>query len=62
MLSEALGGGCVHRNLFEDSIALKNLLAAWREFVKGKRKRADVLAFAADVEETLFRLHDELKQ
>ena len=58
----SVGGGCVHRNLFEDSIALKNLLAAWREFVKGKRKRADVLAFAADVEEALFRLHDELKQ
>jgi len=52
------GGG--HRNLFADSISLRNLFAAWREFVKDKKKKKDVLAFAADLEENLFNLHDDL--
>ncbi|MEK7113988.1 MAG: hypothetical protein AAB850_00355, partial [Patescibacteria group bacterium] len=42
-------GGGVQRirftHTYEDIISVENLLAAWREFVKGKRKRNDVQEF-----------------
>ena len=47
-------------SLFEEIISLPNLFAAWREFIKGKNKKGDVLEFAADLEEHIFLLHDDL--
>lgn len=44
-----LGGGDSRRILFvhpyEDIISVENLLAAWKEFVAGKRKKRDVQEF-----------------
>lgn len=36
-------------------------MIAWREFQKGKKKKSDVLEFAADVERHILDLHDDLK-
>jgi len=47
--------------LFEDVISLDNLFSAWREFSRGKMKKADVLEFKLNLEDNLFRLHHELK-
>ena len=45
---------------FEDIISLENLLAAWQEFLIGKRGRLDVQIFAADLMENIFLLHYNL--
>ena len=45
---------------FEEIISLDNLLLAWQEFIRGKRKRQDVLEFQANLMENLFQLHDDL--
>ena len=49
------------RNLFPRITAFSNLLAAARKAQKGKRYRADVLAFNANLETELFRLQRELE-
>jgi len=48
------------RNLFPRIISFSNLLAAARMAQKGKRYRADVLAFNARLEANLFQLQQEL--
>jgi len=45
---------------FEEIISLENLLAAWQEFLSGKRRRLDVQAFAANLMDNIFLLHDDL--
>ena len=45
---------------FEDIISLENLLAAWREFLPGKRNKKDVGIFAIRLMDNLFRLHQDL--
>lgn len=47
-------------NTFEEIISVENLLAAWREFLSGKKKRQDVQAFAVHLEDHLFDLNREL--
>ena len=45
---KAVGGGVTSWKdsyTYEDIISVENLLEAWREFVKGKRKRTDVQEF-----------------
>ena len=49
------------RNLFPRITSFSNLLAAARMAQKGKRYRADVLAFNANLELELFRLQHELE-
>lgn len=49
-----------HEVLFYDVISLENLLAAWKEFRKGKRTKRDVAAFELRLEDNLFALHREL--
>ncbi len=46
---------------YEDIISVENLLAAWTEFVQGKRKRADVQEFQSCLMSNIFALHHELK-
>ncbi len=53
--------GKIFHNVFERIITLDNLLAAWREFSRGKRKRKDVMLFEFNLEDNLFLLHKELK-
>ncbi len=44
-----------------DITSIDNLFQAWSEFKKGKRKRADVQIFERNLEDNLFKLHDDLK-
>lgn len=45
---------------FEDIISLDNLLAAWREFLVGKRQRLDVQVFELNLMNNIFSLHYDL--
>ena len=42
---------------YEDIISVENLLAAWREFVRGKRKKADVQEFQYSLMDNILALH-----
>lgn len=50
---------CVH--IFNDIISVENLLVAWREFLRGKRKRRDVIKFSLNLMDNVLTLHRELK-
>lgn len=41
---------------------MKNLLAAWREFVNGKRKKEDVQKFQLHLMDNIMQLHKDLKE
>ncbi len=60
-----LGGG-YSRNQFthtyENIISVENLLAAWREFIKGKRKKKDVQEFQYRLFDNIYDLHCNLKK
>ncbi len=45
---------------YAEIISLDNLLAAWQEFIKGKRKRQDVQVFQAQLMSNLIDLHVDL--
>ena len=45
---------------YHDIISLENLLGAWEEFVRGKRKRTDVAAFELHVADNIIALHRDL--
>lgn len=47
---------------YKDIISLENLLAAWREFIRGKRKNKDVELFELNLMENLQNLHSDLKK
>ena len=47
---------------YEDIISPENLLAAWREFLKGKRSKPDVREFQYRLADNILALHAELKQ
>lgn len=47
-------------NTLEDIASLENLLAAWQEFVRGKRQKPDVQIFARHLLDNLVGLHEEL--
>jgi len=55
-----LGGG-KHSSLFLKIISLDNLLNSWQEFKRGKATRKDIQAFAFNLEENIFCLHEELE-
>lgn len=59
-----MGGGIrrkVFHNIFDEIISLENLFLAWDEFKKGKRKKKDVQEFEYNLEDNIFKLHEELK-
>ena len=60
------GGGYSRRiqftHSYEDIISVENLLAAWREFVRGKRKKADVQEFQYKLMDNILALHRDLKE
>ena len=41
-------------------ISLENLLEAWKEFEKGKRKRKDVQEFSLHLMDNILSLHNDL--
>ncbi|MFY9463114.1 MAG: reverse transcriptase/maturase family protein [Candidatus Sungiibacteriota bacterium] len=45
---------------FEDIISIENLLDAWREFIKGKRKKQDVQEFQMSLMDNILALHRDL--
>ena len=47
---------------YERIISLENLLAAWKEFKRGKTRKQDVQEFDAALEENLFEIRDALKR
>lgn len=52
------GGG---HTIFHEIISLENLFCSWREFKKGKEGKRDVQEFALSAEESIFKLHENLK-
>src|SRR3990172_6050512 len=46
---------------YEDIISVENLLAAWREFLRGKRKKQDVQEFQYKLMDNILALHRDLK-
>ena len=50
----------VYRNLFEKIVSTENLLEAWDDFKRGKRRKADVQLFERHLGDNLFKLHREL--
>lgn len=55
-------GGGAHNSddLFDNIASIPNLLAAWREFRRGKNKKPDVALFGLELERNIFELHAEL--
>jgi len=47
---------------YESIISLDNLLEAWREFVRGKRKRKDVQEFELRLMDKVLALHKDLRE
>ncbi len=45
---------------FKDIISLENLFAAWREFVRGKRKRKDIQDFSLHLADNIIALNSGL--
>lgn len=46
--------------MFNKIISPKNIIAAWGEFLRGKRKKADVQVFSLKLIDSIFALHTEL--
>ncbi len=53
-------GKIIFTEKYEDVISVENLLAAWREFLPGKRSKPDVQEFARNLMTNLFNLHQSL--
>ncbi len=48
--------------VYNDITSMENLLAAWQEFLRGKRKRKDVIEFSLHLTDNIFLLHQELAE
>ena len=49
-------------HVFNYIVSVENLLASWREFLKGKRKRKDVERFSLNLMDNILSLHRELAE
>ncbi len=57
------GGGDANRHSIGNYIvSAENILSAWNEFKKGKRKKSDIQRFEFFLEENIWKLHDDLTQ
>ena len=54
------GGGCSWSLSYEHIISVENLLDAWKEFVRGKKNRADVQEFGRYLMQNVLALHHDL--
>ena len=45
---------------FEEIVSVENLLEAWKEFLRGKRKKKDVQEFSFCLMDNIFALHNDL--
>ena len=48
-------------HVYKDIISIRNLCEAWREFVRGKKSKKDVIEFSLYLSENILKLHEELK-
>jgi len=48
------------RHIFHSIISVDNLLSAWREFLRGKRRRKDVEEFSLHLMDHVLELHNDL--
>jgi len=46
---------------YEDIISIENLLQSWQEFLRDKKKRADIAEFSTNFSDHIFKLHNDLK-
>lgn len=53
-------GGIHGRDFFYDIASVANLLSAWKEFRRGKRRKGDVALFEFHLEDNIWQLHQEL--
>jgi len=65
MTGKSLAGGGVAQRIklshtYQDIISVDNLLKAWKEFAKGKRKKQDVQEFARNLFANVLALHEDL--
>src|SRR3989344_1414599 len=67
MTGKGLGGGLKSiimkiqlRHNFEDIISSDNLLEAWKEFIRGKRRKSDVQEFSLHLMDNILELNNEL--
>ena len=54
------GGGSILIHMYQNIISVENLLVSWREFLRGKRKRADVAEFSLRFSENILLLYKDL--
>jgi len=56
------GGGAIKCAIhtYDNIISIENLLSAWREFLKDKRKRKDIERFSLHLSDNILKLHQEL--
>ena len=47
---------------YENIFTLELLMTAWRAFLNGKKKRADVILFQSRLMDNLFLLYDDIEQ
>jgi len=50
------------RHIYNNIIAIDNLLISWQEFLRGKRKRKDVAQFYLNFIDNILELHKDLKE
>lgn len=46
--------------MFDKIISLENLFFAWDEFRRGKAQRRDLMEFEINLENNIFKLHNDL--
>ena len=49
-------------NSYDITISVENLLEAWQEFVRGKRKKKDVAEFVLNLSRNIYDLHLDLNE
>lgn len=50
----------ISTHTYQDIISVENLLEAWREFLRGKRKKLDVQEFGYNLMDNILELHGDL--
>ncbi|MEK7147838.1 MAG: reverse transcriptase/maturase family protein, partial [Patescibacteria group bacterium] len=53
-------GGGLYESIFYHLTSIENLFVAWREFKRGKTKKADVIVFEHNLEDNIFKLRETL--
>lgn len=53
------GGGAIHS--FDNIISIENLILAWQEFVRDKKRKKDVQEFQMKLMDNILSLHQDLK-